>query len=100
MSKCFDCQPKETHKCMPVPYFLLSDLPNTVIDAYILFDPASLTNMPHAFNTANPLKRTLQQAAGNLHREEFYLFSDSLANPAASCGECARCRGSRLLVEW
>jgi 30S ribosomal protein S31 len=41
------------------------------------------------------LKRTLQQAAGNLHREEFYLFSDSLANPAASCGECARYRGSK-----
>jgi hypothetical protein len=31
------------------------------------------------------LKRTLQHAAGDLHREEFYLFSDSLANPAASC---------------
>jgi hypothetical protein len=42
------------------------------------------------------LKRTLQQAAGNLPREEFYLFSDSLANPAASCGECAHYRGSIL----
>ena len=35
------------------------------------------------------LKRTLQQAAGNLHRKEFYLFSDSLAvavqtNPVAA----------------
>jgi hypothetical protein len=39
------------------------------------------------------LKRTLQQAAGHLHREEFYPFSDSLANPAASCGGCARYRG-------
>ncbi|MGD2270745.1 MAG: hypothetical protein PVI06_10145, partial [Desulfobacterales bacterium] len=40
------------------------------------------------------MKRTLQQAAGNLPREEFYLFSDSLANPAASCGECAHFHGS------
>jgi hypothetical protein len=42
------------------------------------------------------LKRTLQQAAGNLPREEFYLFSDSLANPAASCGECAHFHGSSI----
>ncbi|MFC1895736.1 sensor histidine kinase [Thermodesulfobacteriota bacterium] len=40
------------------------------------------------------LKRTLQQAAGNLHRKVFCLIFDSLAHPAASCGECARCCGS------
>jgi hypothetical protein len=45
-------------------------------------------------NLAAGLKRTLQQAAGNLPREEFYLFFDSLADPAASCGECAHYRGS------
>ena len=52
---------------------------------------------------ASGLKHTLQQAAGYLHRKEFYLFSDSLANPAARlrraqssrCGECARYCGSR-----
>ena len=32
-------------------------------------------------------------AAGNLHRDEFCLYSDSLANRAANCGECARCHG-------
>jgi hypothetical protein len=51
-------------------------------------------NIPET-NRYQQLKHTLQQAAGNLHREEFCLFSDSLANPAASCGECAHFRGSR-----
>jgi hypothetical protein len=52
--------------------------------------------MAESHSSFKKLKRTLQQAAGNLPREEFYLFSDSLANPAASCGECAHYRGSNV----
>jgi hypothetical protein len=36
------------------------------------------------------LKITLKQAAGNLPRKESLSIYNSLANPAASCGECAR----------
>jgi heme-degrading monooxygenase HmoA len=36
------------------------------------------------------LKITLQQATGNLPRKEFLSIYNSLAFPAASCGECAR----------
>jgi hypothetical protein len=45
------------------------------------------------------LEITLQQAAGNLPRKEVLSIYNSLANPAASYGECARYCGSKTQSE-
>jgi hypothetical protein len=52
-----------------------------------------IPNPKHQKSNKFQIEEYPQQAAGNLSGKVFYLILDSLANPVASYGECARwCR--------
>ncbi len=51
-------------------------------------------------NGAERIEPSPRQAAGNLHRKDKAPIFSSLAFSAASSGECARCSGSIIQLEW